>query len=370
MMRIAVIGQGHWGPNLLRNFESFRDCQVTMVCDRDGGRLQGICQKFPSVHATTDANEVFNGNGKIDAVVIATPARTHYALAKQALERGYHAFVEKPLATSSDECEQLIELADRKKLILFVGHVFLYSAPVAKLVELVLNGDLGDLYYISSRRLNLGPVRQDVSALWDLAPHDVYIMLELMGAMPTAVSCTGLACLHDSLHDVCSITLHFEGKKMGLLHVSWLDPHKSRVMTVVGSRRMAIYNDIDPLEKIKVYDRGIDVPPYTDSFGEFQLSYRYGDTYSPRVVEQEPLKAECRSFVESIVEGTSPRTDGHNGLQVVQVIEAAERSLERGGREVEVERSTHDGNGPNGPRGIARVNGLPASSQSASDAAR
>lgn len=326
MMRVAVIGVGYWGPNLLRNFNSLPDCQITAVCDRDTKRLADVAKAMPTVRTTTDADDVLDGDA--DAVVIATPAGSHYALARRALESGMHAFVEKPLATSSRECEELIEIADHRGLVLFVGHVFLYSSPVAKLKELVTNGDLGDLYYISSKRLNLGPVRQDVSALWDLAPHDVSIILDLMGTMPQAVSCSGLARLKDSVHDVCDITLHFDDKKMGLVHVSWLDPNKSRVMTVVGSKRMAVYNDIDPLEKVKVYDRGIDVPPYTDSFGEFQLSYRYGDTYSPRIVETEPLKAECRAFVECITEGTTPKTDGRNGLQVVQVIEAASRSLD------------------------------------------
>jgi predicted dehydrogenase len=302
-------------------------------------------------------------------VVIATPAKSHYPLALRALENGLHTFVEKPLATSSEECEQLIELAEKRRRVLFVGHVFLYSAPVAKLRDLVRNGDLGDLYYISARRLNLGPVRHDVSALWDLAPHDVYIMLELMNAMPSTVSCTGLARLNHSLHDVCGMTLHFEGTRMGLLHVSWLDPHKSRVMTVVGSKRMAIYNDIDPLEKIKVYDRGVDVPPDTDSLGEFQLSYRYGDTYSPRIVEGEPLKAECRSFVEAVLQGTSPITDGYNGLQVVRVIEAAERSLRDGGGAVAVECASHEGNGRNRPGSLVRADGLPLDSPSPSESA-
>ncbi len=343
MIRIAVIGVGYWGPNLLRIFDNLPDCQVTTVCDRDAKRLQSVCKGFPEVHATTDAGEVFDSD--IDAVVIATPAKSHFRLARQALESGLHTFVEKPLATTSGECEKLIEIADRKGVVLFVGHVFLYSAPVMKLKELVNNGDLGDLYYISSTRLNLGPVRHDVSALWDLAPHDVSIMLELMDTMPTAVSCSGLARLKHSVHDVCNITLHFKEKKLGLVHVSWLDPNKRRMMTVVGSKKMVEYNDIDQMEKIKIYDRGIDVPPYTDSYGDFQLSYRYGDTYSPRVVETEPLKVECRSFIDCVTKGETPKTDGRNGLHVVKVIEAAAKSLYNGNGQILLEAPSR---GPNG----------------------
>ena len=344
MMRIGVIGLGYWGPNLLRNFSSLPECQVTLACDRNAKRLADVCRGFPGLRATENADDVFDAD--VDAVVIATPAKSHYVLAMRAIKRGLHTFVEKPLATSSDECRELIDAAERQGVVLFVGHVFLYSAPVAKLKSLVDNGDLGDIYYISSQRLNLGPVRRDVSALWDLAPHDVSIILELMGAMPEAVSCSGLARLSDSVHDVCDITLHFRERKMGLVHVSWLDPNKSRVMTVVGSKRMAVYDDIHPLEKIKIYDRGIDVPRYTDSFGEFQLSYRYGDTYSPRLVETEPLKAECRAFVESIANGQAPRTDGRNGLEVVQVIEAAASSLHDSSGKVALrQRNGVNGNG-------------------------
>jgi predicted dehydrogenase len=262
--------------------------------------------------------------------VIATPTNTHFPLARHALEKGLHAFVEKPLATSSRECEELISLASAEDVVLFVGHVFLYSAAVVKLKELVVSGELGDLYYISSRRLNLGPVRRDVNALWDLAPHDISVMLELMDSPPVSVSCSGLAYLDEQLHDVCSLTVQFENRKMGIVHVSWLDPHKTRLMTVVGSKKMAVYNDVDTTERIKVYDHGVDAIPYNDSFGEFHYAYRYGDTYSPRLEEREPLKAECRSFVESITNGTMPKTDGHNGLQVVRILEAATVSLFNG----------------------------------------
>ncbi len=338
MLRIGIIGLGYWGPNLARVLQGLADCQVVALCDRSPTRLKRYASQFPEALATVNHEDVLN-HETVDAVVIATPTKTHYQLARTALQEGIHTFVEKPLATSSQECEHLIDLADARGVVLFVGHVFLHSAPVAKLKELVTSGDLGDLYYISSTRLNLGPVRQDVNALWDLAPHDISIMLDLMGASPVSVSCAGLAYLNDQVHDVCSLALHFENKRMGIVHVSWLDPHKKRVMTVVGSKKMAVYDDIEPLEKIKVYDHGIEAPEYSDSFGEFQFSYRYGDTYSPRLVEVEPLKAECRHFVDCIVENRCPTTDGRNGLEVVKVIEAANLSLQNGNGRIDLART-------------------------------
>ena len=346
MIRVAIIGVGYWGPNLLRNFNDIPDCRVTLVCDRDEKRLQSVCEGFPSVRATTDVDDVFNG--QVDAVVIATPAKTHYALTRRALEAGLHAFVEKPLATTVGHCEQLVEIAKRQKVVLFVGHIFLYSAPVIKLKEIVESGELGEPYYVSSTRLNLGPVRHDVSALWDLAPHDVSIILELMGTMPDAVSCSGLARLNQSVHDVCNLTLHYGGKKLGLIHVSWLDPNKTRVMTVVGSKRMAVYNDLEPIDKIKVYDRGIDVPLDTNTENALPLNYRHGDYYSPTIGESEPLKLECQTFLDCIAKQKTPHTDGQNGLQVVKVIETASLSLNNGNGRVPLERfcaTNTNGNG-------------------------
>jgi predicted dehydrogenase len=333
---VGVVGLGYWGPNLLRVLSSFRDCRVTAICDLNASRLRELCERFPGVRGTRDMDEVLNRDA-VDAVVIATPTKTHFSLAKTALDRGLHTFVEKPLALSSIECEELIDLAETWDRVLFVGHVFLYSAAVIKLREMVVSGELGDLYYISSARRNLGPVRRDVSALWDLAPHDVSIMLDLMGGAPVSVSCSGLAHLNHEIHDVCSLSMKFDDKRMGIVHVSWLDPHKKREMTVVGSRKMAVYNDLEPLEKIKIYDQGVEGPLYCESFGEFQFSYRYGDTYSPRLIEAEPLKAECRSFLDAILHGVKPKTDGLNGLDVVRVIEAADLSLRTDHREVPVQ---------------------------------
>jgi predicted dehydrogenase len=338
MIRVGIIGLGYWGPNLARCFGNTADTQLVAICDRDAESLERVSKQFPHVRTYSSHEEVIHGD-LVDAVVIATPTATHFPIARQALSAGLHTFVEKPLATSSAECQELIDLAEQQQRMLFVGHVFLYSAPVAKLRHLVLNGDLGELCYISSKRLNLGPVRQDVNALWDLAPHDISIILELMGELPLSVSCSGLDYLKAKVHDVCSLTLHFDDNRMGIVHVSWLDPHKRREMTVVGSRKMAVYDDLSPLEKIKVYDIGVEAPAYAGSFGEFQYSYRYGDTYSPRIQEVEPLKAECQGFIDCIRNRTSPRTDGQNGMDVVKILEAAERSLHGDGGRVQVEPS-------------------------------
>lgn len=339
MIRIGVIGLGYWGPNLVRCFQDLPECQVAYICERDTEKLRSICSKFPDVIGTTDDADVLR-NDRVDAVVIATPTKTHFNLARRALDNGLHTFVEKPLATSGNECADLIELAAAKEKVLFVGHVFLYSAAVAKLKDTVSSGELGEICYISSTRLNLGPVRRDVNALWDLAPHDISIILELMGASPTSVSCSGLAYLDRNIHDVCNVTMQFPDNRIGIVHVSWLDPNKRRMMTIVGNKKMAVYDDIEPLEKIRIYDNGVEAVPYTSTYGDFLYSYRYGDIHSPRIKESEPLKAEARSFVDAIVSGTRPRTDGVNGLRVVEVIEAADKSLRTGGGHVAVERGT------------------------------
>jgi predicted dehydrogenase len=333
MIRIGIVGLGYWGPNLVRAFDAQPGVEVAAVCDLDPARLASVCTRFPNVAATDDADELFRIPG-LDAVAIVTPTRTHYALARRALEQGLHVFVEKPLASSVAESEALVALAEARGRVLFVGHIFLYTAAVAKLRELVEGGDLGPLCHITAARRNLGPVRTDVNALWDLAPHDISIVLHLLGRLPESVNCQGTAHLHPGVHDVTFLTMHFSGGVMASIHSSWLDPNKVREMTLVGGRKMVVYDELEPLEKIKIYDKGIDAPGYHTEFGEFAYSYRYGDTYSPRLVEEEPLKAECRHFVDCVARGERPRTDGVNGLEVVRVLEAAQKSLASGGGKV------------------------------------
>lgn len=334
-IRVGIVGLGYWGPNLVRCFSEFENCKVTAVCDSDYNQLQRIQQRFPGVFPVEDFNALLDRD-MVDAVVIATPTASHFALASKALEHDLHVFVEKPLARTTDECQQLVDLAADRNRVLFVGHVFLHSAPVLKLRELVQAGELGNINYISSRRLNLGPVRKDVSALYDLAPHDISMMLFLLGQQPERVACNGLAHLNPEIHDVCNLTMHFAGNRMGIVHVSWLDPHKERMLTVVGDKKMAVYDDLAQ-EKIKVYDKGIDTPPPSTDFAEFQISYRYGGSYCPWVQEKEPLKAECADFIRCIVDGDVPHTDGVNGYQVTRVLEAAQQSLVRGGEPIHID---------------------------------
>lgn len=332
MIRVGVVGLGYWGPNLVRCFSELADCKVTAFCDQNIDRLLMVKNRFPSIQPFDNYDQLLSAD-VVDALVIATPTATHFQLASKALKKGIHVFVEKPLARTVEECQQLIELSDANQATLFVGHIFLHSSPVAKLKELIDSGELGNINYISSRRLNLGPVRKDVSCLYDLAPHDISMMLYLLGEQPISVGCFGLAHLNEGVHDVCNLNLTFRGNRMGMIHVSWLDPRKERVLTVVGDRKMAVYDDLDQ-EKIKVFDKGIKTPAHASNYAEFQIAYRYGGSYSPFIQEREPLKSECEAFISSISKGQVPLTDGRNGLQVVEVLDAAEKSLFSGGGQV------------------------------------
>ncbi|TWU35810.1 putative oxidoreductase YdgJ [Novipirellula aureliae] len=335
MIRVGIVGVGYWGPNLVRCFSELDNCRVTAVCDRSGDQLLRIKERFPSVQPFDDVDAMFK-SGVIDAVVIATPTATHFELSMKAFANDLHVFVEKPLAKTSAECRTLIKTAGERNRVLFVGHVFLHSSPVMKLRDLIETGELGSINYISSRRLNLGPVRKDVSALYDLAPHDISMMLHLLGQKPISVTCSGFDRLNPGIHDVCNLTMMFEGNRMGMVHVSWLDPRKERVLTVVGDKRMAVYDDLEQ-EKIKVFDKGIDRPKNaTGDYADFQLAYRYGGSYSPYIKENEPLKAECAEFIRCIDEGDVPLTDGVNGLDVVEVLEAADVSMRSDGLRVEL----------------------------------
>jgi len=335
MVRIGIIGLGYWGPNLERNFSNLPNSELTAICDLSEDRLEYARKKFPDVYTTKDANNLINKE-RVDAVVIATPTKTHYEIAKLALDKGIHVFVEKPLATKSSECEELVQIAEANNLTLFVGHVFLYNTAVNTIKDLVEEGELGNIIHINANRLNLGPIRQDVNALWDLASHDISIILELIGCLPVSVNCQGLAYLNDNVHDVCSLTLHFEPKCMASINVSWLDPNKIRSITVVGDKKMALFDDTEPLEKIKIYNKHIESSTYTDTFGDFQYSCRYGDTSAPWLQLVEPLQTECQHFIHCVITNEKPKTDGNNGMDVVKVLEAADISLHNNGQMVEL----------------------------------
>jgi predicted dehydrogenase len=275
-------------------------------------------------------------DSEIDVIAIATPVRFHFEMAQKSLLAGKHTFIEKPMASSAAECNELIEIADSKDLTIIVGHTFIYSPPVRKVKELISRKALGDIQYISARRLNLGLFQTDINVAWDLAPHDLSIILYVMDLAPLSVNCQGKAHIDPEIEDVTSMVLNYDNGCFGTIQSSWLDPNKIREMTFVGSKRMLVYNDLEPTEKIKIYDKRVETPPYYDTFAEFHYSYHYGDMYSPYLKQYEPLKRECEHFLDCIRTAEKPESSGEEGLKVVQILEAASESLKRNGAKVEI----------------------------------
>jgi len=330
---VGVIGCGYWGPNLIRNFRSLPNCNLAFVCDTKRERLAHLQTGYPGVKFTVDNREMIQ-DPDIHAIAIATPVFTHFDLARQSLLAGKHTFIEKPMASSSSQCEELIELAANRNLTLMVGHTFIYSTPVRKIKEIVDCGDIGELLYISSQRLNLGLFQKDINVAWDLAPHDISIIHFVMGHAPVSVNCQGKAHMRSGIEGVTNMSLNFSNGGFATIQSSWLDPSKVRRMTFVGSKRMILYDDNEPLEKIKIYDKRVEVPPHYDTFAEFHYSYHYGDMYAPYLNQVEPLKAQCQHFLDCIRTDRKPLTSGTEGMQVVQVLEAASESLKKAGAEV------------------------------------
>lgn len=328
-IRVGVIGAGYWGPNLIRNFVELPTAQLVAVADLSQSRLDHLKARYPATLFTTDYRQLFTMN--LDAVVVATPPATHYALTREALNHGLGVLVEKPLALKSEHAQELVELAAHRGLTLMVGHTFEYNAAVRELKQLIESGVLGQVYYIDAVRVNLGLFQPKANVLWDLAPHDISIILYLLGHQTTTVTALGNACIIDSIHDIVYMNMAFENRQMAHVRVSWLDPSKTRRITVVGSKKMVVYDDVESLEKIKIYDKGVDNLQYTDTFSEFQCSYRYGDVVIPNIPFVEPLKRECEHFVECVARGLEPQSSGLVGLNVVRILEAAERSLQSGG---------------------------------------
>ena len=327
---VGVVGLGYWGPNHIRNLYNLRCADQVYACDLDSKRRDHIQQLYPGVVALKDYKELL-ANPEVEGVIVATPVSHHFPMAQAALRAGKSVLVEKPLAMSRQEACELIKLARENRQILMVGHTFEYSAPVRKIKELLDSGALGDVFYISSTRANLGLFQRDVNVAWDLATHDISIITMLMGRAPISVSCQGHSHYKDRTEDVALLTLDFGNSVVAFIHVSWLDPNKIRRTTIVGSRQMLVYDDTSTQEKIRIYDKGVTVHPYYDTYGQFQFSYRYGDIQIPRIEETEPLKIECEHFVSCIKDGTAPVTDGLSGLRVVSVLEAANESLRNSG---------------------------------------
>jgi len=342
-LKLGVVGCGYWGPNLIRNFRSLPDCQLAMMCDTQEQRLRHLKTLYPEVEGVMDYESMLNGAG-LDAVAIATSVGLHYEMAKASLLAGKHTFIEKPMARSSAECEELIELAEAKGLVLMVGHTFLYSSPVRMIKRIVDRGDIGELRYISCRRLNLGLYQKDINVTWDLAPHDISIALYIMEKLPERVNCLGHSNVTPGVEDITSLSLTFAKGRFATITSSWLDPRKVREITIVGTRRMIVYDDVQPLEKIKIYDSRVEHPPHYDTFAEFQYSYHYGDMHIPCIKQEEPLKVECQHFLDCIKNDTVPITDGHAGLELVRILEAASVSLKQNGASVRLQ-AEHNGEG-------------------------
>ncbi|MDQ6861097.1 MAG: Gfo/Idh/MocA family oxidoreductase [Verrucomicrobiota bacterium] len=334
---LGVIGCGYWGPNLLRNFKTLPNCRVKAVCDVSEARLKHMHGLYPDVEGMTDYEHFLNGVD-LDAVVVATPVKHHHLLAKASLLAGKHTLIEKPMAASSAECEELIEIAEEKGLVLMIGHTFLYSAPVRKICEIVNAGDLGDIRYINSRRLNLGLFQKDINVAWDLAPHDISIILHILGEFPETVNCQGNAHVTPKIEDVTNMSLMFRNKRFATIQSSWLEPRKVREMTIVGTRRMIVYDDLKTHGKIRVYDVRVERPPHYDTFAEFHYSYHYGDSYIPHLQQEEPLKTECQHFIDCISDGVECDTGGAEGLELVRILEAASASLKANGAPVSFSR--------------------------------
>jgi predicted dehydrogenase len=327
-VRIGLVGLGYWGPNLARNFAALPGCELAWCCDADEATRQRWAPSLPGTRFTADLDDLL-GDPDLDAIVLATPVPTHGALAETVLRAGKHCFVEKPLAQSVAEAERALAAARETGRTLMVGHLLEYHPGVAKLKELATAGELGDIHYIYSNRLNLGQLRADENALWSLGAHDVSVILNLAEEEPYEVEARGESYMRPGIEDVVFGFLRFPSGLAAHLHLSWLDPHKERRFTVVGSRRMATFDDMDTERKVTVYDKGFD--QVSDSYGEYIT--RSGDVWSPRIPNREPLRLECEHFVESIRNGTTPRSDGESGLRVVRVLEALQERLDASRRE-------------------------------------
>lgn len=332
--RVGIIGCGYWGPNLVRNFNESPKSKLVAVSDLRQERLNFINKTYPLVDTYSDYRELFNLD--LDAVVIATPPSTHYGIAREVLQNGCHVMIEKPMTLKSDDARELIALAKNYGLTLMVGHAFEFNMAVQKLKSIIDDGDIGAIRYLDSARLNLGLYQSGINVLWDLAPHDISILCYILGMEPLAVTAQGARCICKDVFDVVYMNMIFPENILAHVHVSWLDPCKVRRVTVVGSKKMVIFNDIEN-DKIKIIDKGVNSPSDTATFADFQYSYRNGDILVPYLKMVEPLRLESDHFIDCIVNHSTPTTSGEDGLRVINILEAAQRSLENHSREEVVE---------------------------------
>lgn len=339
--RVCVVGLGHWGPNIVRAIEQHRCAKVVVAADLSPERRALVAEKIPGLPLEANFSDCL-AKYDFDAVVVAVPTEMHFQVGMQALEAGKHVLMEKPLASNSQEALELCDEADRRKLVLMTGHIFLYNDGVRAMKEIVDRGELGNLFYMHSIRTNLGPIRSDVNALWDLASHDISIFNSIFGGMPKQVTCTGYYLLGRSVEDIAQGTLVYSKNRVAAFFVSWLDPQKKREITVVGDRKMLIFDDMVPDRPIKIFDKGVTVskpPEYVDTFSSFRMSIREGQCIEPEVSTGAPLANECAHFIDCVRGGGRPKTDGPNGRDVVTVLEALSRSALEGGKPVSLWRS-------------------------------
>ena len=335
MHKVAIVGCGYWGMNYVRVLSELPETELAWACDADPNRLALVSRKYPDVKCTTQLRDVLS-DPDVASVVIATSSGTHFEVGSDVLRAGKNLLIEKPLALAVEDAETMIELAERSRLVLMVGHTFLYNAGVRKLKALIDNEEFGEIYYMHSTRTHLGLIRKDVNAIWDLAPHDVSIFNYIMNAEAQWVSAVGSRFLQNNREDVGFITLGYKRGILGNIHVSWIDSNKVRELVVVGSKKRVVFNDLDNLERIRIFDKGVSITGEVDSFGEFQLQLRDGDIHSPRVETNEPLKAQCQHFFECAESGKKPLSDGRNGLSVVKTMVAIDKSLRLHGAPVEL----------------------------------
>ncbi len=332
MISVGVIGCGHWGPNHIRVFSQLPNAQCTMAADLDEGRLKAVKTLYPSLVTTTSYQDILT-NKAIDAVCIAAPTKYHFQIAKEALEAKKHVLCEKPLAMTPAECLELGEVAKKSERFLMVGHVFLFNAGIRWVKEYIDSGEMGKIYYAHSERTNLGPFRYDVNALWDLAPHDIAIFDYILSSSAQGASARGLKCLGNNLEDLAFATLDYPNGRLANIHVSWIDPRKVRQITIVGEKKMLVWDDLDPLGAVRVYDKHVErTTKFYETYGEFQLLSREGAITIPKISAQEPLKAQGQYFIDCVEKGQSPQlADAHKAASVVRALCAIQKSMDQQG---------------------------------------
>lgn len=341
MIKIGIIGLGHWGPNYLRIFNSLSEVEVSWCCDLVDENLNKV-KYLPNVRLTKDYKEILS-DASVNVVIVATPANVHHRIIKDCLNHGKDVLAEKPLTLIPEESIELVQLAHKNNRILMVGHTFIYNPGIRKIREFIDKGELGNMYYLNATRTHLGLIREDVNAIWDLAPHDISIFNYLLGTTPIMVSAIGACHLKKDREDIAFINLLYPNNVIANIHVSWEDSNKERTIRVVGSKARVVFNDLDNLEKIKLYQKGISVSEDYNDFGEFQLRLRDGDIISPRVETKEPLKEQCLHFIDCVINRKQPLTDGNNGMEVVKAMYAIERSLKNNGAVVYVDKISERG---------------------------